>query len=106
MTSQKLEKKILSQLPENKSIYIYGAGIHTTQLLANTKINSYCDIIGLFDSSSTKWGKKIGEFECFNIDDVSLGVDDSILISSFAYEEEIYDFLTKNFNNNIVRIYG
>ena len=103
---QKLEKKILSQLPENKSIYIYGAGIHTTQLLANTKINSYCDIIGLFDSSSTKWGKKIGEFECFNIDDVSLGVDDSILISSFAYEEEIYDFLTKNFNNNIVRIYG
>lgn len=90
------------------SHFIWGAGIHTSQLLANTDLKSYLQIKGLLDSSPTKWGKNLGSMTCYSPDNVSFKKGDVILISSYASEQEIYDSL-KSYQGkgiNIIRIYG
>jgi hypothetical protein len=99
----KLKKNILPGV----TTYIYGAGIHTTQLLANTEIMSYLNIQGLLDSSPTKWGKNIGKLKCWNIKDIQFKPGDAIVISSFASESEIFESVSDMIheNINIVRLY-
>jgi len=103
---EKIEQKIKERVDLSSSIYIYGAGIHTSQLLAYTDIKETFNIIGLLDSSSTKWGKNIGKYNCYNINEININENDIFLISSYASENEIFKFLVKNYNNKIVRLYG
>ena len=89
-------------------MHIWGAGIHTSQLLANTDLKSYLQIKGLLDSSLTKWGRNLGSITCYFPDNVSLKKGDVILISSYASEQEIYDSLDKYRGKgiNIIKLYG
>ncbi len=105
---QQIENSLKSQLSENTSCYIWGAGIHTTQLFANTDLEQYLSIEGLLDSSQTKWGAKIGKLKCFNPAEVQLQNKKTIIISSYASEKQIYRQLRKQYPEpvKIVTLYS
>jgi len=107
-TWKKAEKNIMKKIKRDSPTYIYGAGIHTTQLLAYTNLKEELNIVGLLDSSHTKWGEKIGDLICYNKNEVDFNQDDTIIISSYASEDEIFKSLTRqvNLNVNIIKIYG
>ena len=103
-----IELNISSQVQAGSSTYIFGAGFHTSQILAFTRLKQYLDIVGLLDSSPTKWGKKMGDLKCYNPLSVNFEKGDVIIISSFASEEEIYMSLLELEKGGIqiVRLYG
>lgn len=92
-TWSRIERKIRERVGSEQKVYIYGAGIHTSQLLAFTSIKEDLNITGLMDSSPTKWGKKFGRWYCFNPDEVEIRPEDRIIISSLVSEQEIYKYL-------------
>jgi hypothetical protein len=87
---QNISDKLKQRMRQGASVYIWGAGIHTSQLLASTDLRSYVSIKGLLDSSPTKWGKRFGDLTCLAPHDVQLGPDDTVVISSYVSEGEIY----------------
>jgi len=74
-------------------IFLWGAGIHTCQLIANTNLLQQFTIEGLVDSSSLKWGVRQGDWICCNPDNIHWQPGDKVIISSYASEKEIYDAL-------------
>jgi FlaA1/EpsC-like NDP-sugar epimerase len=103
-----IELKVKKKLKKGTPIYIWGAGIHTSQLFAFTDLNKYLSVKGLLDSSTTKWGKQFGDLKCYSPDTVDLKAGDIIIISSFASEEEIYQNLEKYRRKGVIvlRLYG
>ena len=104
----KIENNIKSKVSKGTNVYIYGAGIHTSQLLAFTQLKKYLNILGLLDSSPTKWGKQLGDFLIHNPEEIDFNIDDVIIISSYASEKEIFLSLKKHRNNGveIILLYG
>ncbi len=105
---KKIELKVKKQLKKRTPVYIWGAGIHTSQLFAFTDLMEYLSIKGLLDSSPTKWGKQFGDLKCYSADTVNLKAGDVIIISSYASEEEIYQNLEKYRRKGVItlRLYG
>ena len=103
-----IEQKVKRHVKKGASVYVWGAGMHTSQLLAFTDLKSYLSIIGLIDSSPTKWGKQLGDIECYAPDNVLLKKDDIVLISSYASEKEIFDSLAKDRSEGVIiqRLYA
>ena len=91
-----IEENILAQTQKDEKIYIWGGGIHTTQLLAYTNIESHVNIKGIIDSSVTKQNKLLGKYKIYpaNSDIVE---NYTIIISSYASEKEIAKFIEKNY---------
>ena len=85
--------KILGELKSCRRVFLWGAGIHTSQIVANTNIIDCCKIDGLTDTSSLKWGLRQGDWICQNPADIDWQPGDAVLISSYASEKEIYDAL-------------
>lgn len=81
----------LLQGPGN--VYLWGAGIHTCQLLANTTLLNAVPIAGLTDSSQIKWHMTQGNWECQPPTQIDWQQGDKVIISSFASQEEIYKSL-------------
>jgi SAM-dependent methyltransferase len=88
--------KISMNIQKGATVYIYGAGIHTSQLIANTEIESYLDIAGILDSSSTKWGIDFGKYKCVDPSNADYKKIETIVISSKSSENEIYKALMSN----------
>lgn len=85
-------------------IGIFGAGDHTQRLLKKIKFKN-CTIVGLIDSSSTLIGKTVGGHKIFSFNDmISEGVN-AIIISSRAFERDIYESIKEQCNTNNIRIY-
>ncbi len=105
---EKIEQRIKKKLKRDTEVYVWGAGVHTSQLFANTEIKNWLSIKSLIDSSPTKWGKKIGNLKCSSAEGCDLIKGDTILISSFASEQEIYESLAIYKRNGVAieRIYG
>ncbi len=103
-----VEQRIKQSVAPAAEVYIWGAGVHTAQLFANTDIKDYLKIKGLLDSSEARWGKKVGGFTCFEPAYIDLGAGDTIVISSFASESEIYDALRplRERGVKVVRLYA
>ena len=100
--------RIKSELDIGSTVYIYGAGIHTSQLFANTQIEDYLNIVGLLDSAPKLWGSKFGPYVCINPQEASRNVE-AIIISSFASEIEIYEYLIDEKYDtvfNLIRLYS
>jgi 2-polyprenyl-3-methyl-5-hydroxy-6-metoxy-1,4-benzoquinol methylase len=70
--------------------YIWGAGIHTSQFIANTRLLDKFFIDGLTDTSSLKWGLRQGEWTCQSPESIDWMSGDKVIISSYASENEIY----------------
>lgn len=84
---------ILPNLTKTKRIFLWGAGIHTSQLVANTNILQKCTIFGLTDTSELKWGLQQGDWICQMPQSIDWQPNDCVIISSYASEKEIYDSL-------------
>lgn len=102
------EKSINNKIVNNQDIYIWGAGVHTAQLLANTNILKVYRIRALVDNSETKWGLELHGIPCIPPAEVDLNSTNTILISSCASENEIYRDLKKLYGEsvNLVMIYS
>lgn len=86
--------KVQKQLNKSKRIYLWGAGIHTCQIVANTNLLERCHIDGLTDTSTLKWGLQQGDWICQDPATIDWQPGDTVLISSYASEKEIFDSLT------------
>ncbi|MBN2526716.1 MAG: methyltransferase domain-containing protein [Deltaproteobacteria bacterium] len=84
---------LTTELSDARHVYIWGAGIHTSQLVANTNLLEKYTITGLTDGSSLKWGLKQGDWMCERPDAISWQPGDRLIISSYASEKEIFDAL-------------
>ncbi len=102
---EKIRVKILSEIKKTDKVFIYGCGIHTTQLLASTGIKNKAKIEGLLDSNPSKWGTDIEGIICKNIEDIEITKDTVIIISSYASQEEIYLSLKKTYKCKLLRLY-
>ena len=101
-------KRLKEDLNFGREVYIWGAGVHTAQLLAGSDLGDYLKIKGLLDSSPARWGEKLGQLTCYNPEEVELDSRDTIVISSFASEAEIYDALMplRVRGVTVLRLYG
>lgn len=85
---------ISQEIKEAKRFFIWGAGIHTTQLIANTNLLAITDVCGLVDSSQLKWNIQQGDWVCRDPMLIDWQEGDSLIISSYASEQEIFDALS------------
>ena len=100
------EQKILAKIDKEKETYIWGAGIHTSQLLGTSKLKDHLVLNGIFDSSESKHGKTLFGFTIKKPLVHLLEKGTNILISSFASEEYIYkQIMSIRQDLNVVRIY-
>ncbi len=90
-----LEEKRKEWEKENKKIYIYGAGFHTAQLFQEVINKEMFNIKGLFDMSKDKDGKEFFGYRCHSAEKIKEYNPDVILISSYAFQNEIYEYLKK-----------
>lgn len=101
-------KKIFRQLDSRRLAYIYGAGIHTSQLLYQLKKCTDIEIQGVIDSSPSKQGKIIDDFVVEGpkkIENIRSGSD--IIISSRASEKYIRNSIKESRNDlNIIMLYS
>ena len=75
-------------------VILWGAGIHTCQLIANSNLSSVCHIDGLTDTSPLKWGLTQGDWICRDPATIDWQAGDKVIISSYASEKEIFDALS------------
>lgn len=96
----KMVKKKLGQLPffpSCKKIGIYGKGKHTKQLLYVLKhMGATFDGVFIIDGSAVSYEQEFEGFPVVNVQDVPKDTE-FVLISSFIYEQELYDSAIKHF---------
>ena len=102
------DKKIAKKITPEKNVIIWGAGIHTSQLLAQTHIEAGCKIQYIVDSDSQKWGLQLGRYHIRSPDGIPYDDENvCIVISSYGAENEIYKSILRkhNLRAQVVRFY-
>ncbi len=97
-------KEALSKIDRRSRVVVYGAGEHTYRLLKSTDLkckNIEC-IVDTYEQDGDMLGIKVK-----NAKELGDIVPDVVIISSFAFQEEIYRYLTKEigYNGLIVKFY-
>ena len=102
------EERVRAALAPGTPTWIWGGGVHTSQLLASTDLERYVRIEGLLDSAPAKWGSRLGPYTCREPATVELGRGDAVVISSRASEREIWSALAPERERGVtvVRLYG
>ncbi|MGN2337483.1 class I SAM-dependent methyltransferase [Clostridium cagae] len=103
-----LKERNINWKNKNKKIYIYGAGFHTAQMFQYVMDKNQFNIIGLIDKDKNKEGKEFFGYETFNAEDCgNLGEGDVIIISSYAFQNEIFNYLEplKKKGVEIIKLY-
>lgn len=85
----RIEKEIIQNLKKYKSICIWGAGIHTSQLLAKTSLDTL-NISTVVDMDAQKAGHVILDIHVQHPSKVEWKHIDAIIISTFSNEREVY----------------
>ena len=103
----RINDRLLENIKIGSEIFLWGAGIHTTQLLSNTNIDKSYQIKCIFDNSETKWGKKIAGIECRKPTPDMFQPGDIVVISTCASENEVYQDLFDKYGDNLhlIRLY-
>ena len=73
---------------DNSNVAIWGSGEHTVALLGDFDLTN-CRIQFIIDSNEIMWGKEKFGLKIVSPDTLKTQPVDEILISSYAYEEEI-----------------
>ncbi|NRD74819.1 methyltransferase domain-containing protein [Shewanella sp. VB17] len=81
---------LLPNLSKSQRVFLWGAGIHTSQLVTNTNLLEIVKINGLTDTSPLKWGINQGDWLCQSPKDINWKIGDYVIISSYASEKEIF----------------
>jgi hypothetical protein len=93
-----------------KNIGIYGTGAHTDNLLKMYQefVGSFNCKLFFFDSSEEKWGKKYHSSLISNPQDMEKCNLDRVIISSYKFEEEIYNRIKsiENSGVKVIKIYN
>ncbi len=109
MVKVSLEKFIIDRLKakQAQNIYIYGAGDHTRHLLNNVNFTGF-KISGIIDQNEQLDGELFsGEYPIYSVQKILQLKMGHILISSSAYEEEIYQKLKQQIDENyLIRIHN
>lgn len=83
-------ENIVSQASQHEDrVVLYGAGVHTEllfQLADFTKMH----IVGIVDQDITKVGHKLAGYQIYPVHSIQTLAPTRIIISSYAYQEEIY----------------
>ena len=91
----KVNNKILTSIDRSRDTYIYGGGIHTSQLLSYVDLSDLNGIKAILDSSPSKWGKKLGNYPIQNIGLVNeIPPHSNIIVSSLGWQKEIVETIT------------
>lgn len=93
---QGAENVVLNKLKRDVGSYIYGAGIHTSQMLSNTSIEANVELSGVINSTPRKKGKEIAGQEVQQpavLDE--LPSHTNVIISSAASETYIFEAIMK-----------
>jgi len=86
----KINQKLKPLLRDPKPrVVIYGAGSHTEILLRNTLLSDL-NLVALVDSNPKKWGDTAFGFPVQNPETYDKNQADAVVISSRAFQEEIY----------------
>jgi 2-polyprenyl-3-methyl-5-hydroxy-6-metoxy-1,4-benzoquinol methylase len=108
--SRKMQSKVSQIIKNTKSgrLAIWGAGIHTSQLLSLTELSGE-PVACVFDSDPKKHGKHINGIQIVGMKDPegAAKIVDSIIISSRASEREIYGQIVylEKYGIKIFRLY-
>ncbi|GKX65532.1 glycosyltransferase family 2 protein [Inconstantimicrobium mannanitabidum] len=100
--------KLINTIRKNNwnKIFIYGCGMHTKKLLRYIPSDIKDKIMGIIDREVDKKNKVFEGYNKLTIEEAQ-NYADSIIISSFDYEYEIYNRINYlNDKVNIIRIYG
>lgn len=102
--SQKIDTVMKKYSPER--IALWGAGIHTSQLLSLTKLQNI-QIGYIFDNDAKKHGQSLCNVTVSGLEENTKNQVDCIIISSRAFEKEIYEQIKflEVFGIEILRIY-
>ena len=88
-----VEARVRASLPEGTRAWLWGAGIHSSQMLAQTALEDYLEIQGLVDSSPIRHGQAFGRYRIHDPRAVDLRDGCALVISSHAAETEIWNAL-------------
>jgi SAM-dependent methyltransferase len=92
---------------DGKRIAVFGAGFHTQELLRRTRLRE-ARLVGLLDNDRRKQGREILGLPVVAPADIDALDPDLILISSYAFQDEIYDSLEtqRRRGRDVVKLYG
>lgn len=91
------------------AVYVWGAGVHTAQLLDRTPLLKHAQVKAIVDRDSQKWGLEQAGCTIISPDGLFAACgDEPIVISSFAAEAEIAGALSNAgiAQDRIVRLYS
>ncbi len=75
-----------------RDTYIYGGGIHTSQLLSYLNLSSPGCVKAILDSSPSKWGKRLGEYSIQKTDLLDeIPANSNMIVSSLGWQKEIVE---------------
>ncbi|NFA41667.1 methyltransferase domain-containing protein [Clostridium botulinum] len=103
-----LREKNIEWKNKNSRIFIYGAGFHTAQMFQYVMDKNEFNVSGLIDKNKNKEGKEFFGYQTFNAEDCgNLGKGDVIIISSYAFQNEIFNYLEplKKKGVEIIKLY-
>lgn len=104
----RIDALLHKELRDAERMMIWGAGIHTSQLIARTNIRDYADIECIVDSDSQKRGLTLGKYPVKSPDQVRFDSQSlALVISSYASEEEIYNAIVNrpDLKAKVIRLY-
>ncbi|MFT4537974.1 MAG: hypothetical protein ACI841_004414 [Planctomycetota bacterium] len=104
----RVEARVRAELDPGTRVWLWGAGIHSSQMLAQTGLEEYLDLQGLVDSSPIRHGQSFGDYQIHDPQSVDLRDGCAIVISSHAAEHEIWKALAdeRTAGVRVVRLYA
>lgn len=101
-------KEKIDNIGENEKVAIWGAGNHTSRLLAMTNLKNK-NIVRIYDSDLKKQGKEMLNIKIssFRTEDIQEGIVDKIIISSYSSEKAIYNSIANIIpKDKIIKLYN
>lgn len=100
-------KEIIDNIDNKAKMAVWGTGNHTSRLLGETSLLKK-NIVKFYDSDVKKNKyKMIGkDIEKFNLDDILAGKVDTILISTYVFQDEINNYINSlGIKCNVITLY-
>ncbi len=106
---QRVDRLLARAVPAHTPTLVWGAGIHTSQLLARTGLARRARVEGIVDSDPQKWGQRVGPHPVVSPDRVDYADPRlTIVISTRASEDEVYRTIVERpaCKARVVRLYA
>ena len=104
---QRIEEQILPRLDRYRAICVWGAGIHTSQLLARTRLTDQA-LRFIVDSDPQKVGRRMAGLDVYAPSRIEEEDIDAVVISTLGSESAVYESTRRLREKGIdvIRLYG